>query len=355
MADDRSLFRFSPMDSIAPQVLVPETPRLQRLIDDPQIPVMALPGGQGAVSLLRTTAPTVASDQDQFVVFQLSRALDGPRVLDPTQVECAIEGSDEEPDAKMAISLEAFHVAKNEPIGKSTRATMRVIVGKDKDSSDQKFDNLFWVVTSGLKLYNDFRNAPANPKELAQDYKQALGGRPAEIPGALATLHFEVVEHEKEPTWWQRVLGFAKSPAGSVLVSSLGFPAITTTAIGFLDEALNRLYDAQPKVLFRGVPMTLALSTRARKNYVSDNPYVKIGALAPGFCIMARRRDYKAIAESNAIFNRTYGSLIPADVTDADYHSGTFTDPFENITYAVLRIGMRQTQLDAGLWYGVMA
>lgn len=355
MSEERPLFRFAPESAIVPTYLPAGTPNLSRLIDDPGLPVMSLPGGGGAVSLL--SAPTTASitDQNQFVVFQLSRQPDGPRILDLTQVDCAIDGSNDEPDVKMAISLEAFHTAQNEAVSKKSRATLRVIVGKDKDSTDQQFDTLFWVVTAGLKLYNESQQTPVNPKDLAQDFKQALGSKPIEIPGALATLHFEVVQHEKEPQWWQRIFTFLKSPASSGLISLLGFPAVTTSAISFLDEALNRLYDAQPRVLFSGMPLTLALTKRARESYVDGNPNVKIGALAPGFCVMTRRCDYQAIASSNACFNRMYGKLIPADITDAQFHSGDYQDPFANITYAVLRVGMRSTQLDPKLWYGAIS
>jgi hypothetical protein len=45
--------------------------------------------------------------------------------------------------------------------------------------------------------------------------------------------------------------------------------------------------------------MRLALSKYARDNFTGGSERVKIGCLRPGFCIMARGRDFKTIAEAN--------------------------------------------------------
>jgi hypothetical protein len=211
-------------------------------------------------------------------------------------VEPSIEGSSEEPDVLATMQLLSFNLGSSEEISPDTRATMRINFGKDENSRDKYFDTAFWSIAAGLKLYDEARGKQTESKDLQVDFRKAFGNRPVEIPGGLSKLSFEVVQHT-EPAWWQKIFRFAGSGAAKNLISVLGFPAITYQAIGVLDELLNKLVDSQPKVLFKSLPMRLALSKQARQDFTAGNPRIRMGCLTAGFCILARVRDYDTIAE----------------------------------------------------------
>ncbi len=311
------------------------------------------PSGPFSAIPTLTEAAGVAEVQDlkdQFVLFQLNDRPDGPAVLEPSAVEPRISGSLDDPDMLVGMEMLSFHVGENEDIEKNTRATLRITFGKDENSTDKIFDTVFWSVAAGLQLYDQARSGRAMPKDLKGDFSRAFGRRPIEIPGSLGKLSFEVVKH-REPRWWQRIFSFAESATGKALVSALGFPAITYPAIQLLDELLNRLQDARPEILFQSMPLRLALSTWARDNF-GPGGRVRVGCLNPGFCILARGRDYQAILDSDATYNATYSKLVPSSAGDLDLLTGRYDDPFRDMTYAVFRIGMRSTKLDPTFQFG---
>lgn len=282
---------------------------------------------------------------DQFLVFQLNNELESPTILECSKVEPKITGSADEPDVLVALEMLSFHIGSNEGIQEDTRATMRINFGKDQSSTDKHLDTLFWSIAAGLQLYDSYKNKRSESKDLRGDFPKAFGNRPIEIPGGLGELSFQVIKH-KEPSWWRKMLGFAQSETSRQLVSVLGFPAITTHAIGVIDELLGRLEDSEPEVLFRSMPMRLALSQWARDEFSGGNPRVRIGSLRQGFCVLTRGRDYDAIAQSNALYYPTYGRLVPAEVSESTLMSGTDADPLKHLTYAVLRVAMKSTKLD---------
>lgn len=296
--------------------------------------------------------PTVLSDSgakaslsDQFVVFQFNPDLQGPTILEASRVEPKIVGSPAEPDVRMAVEMLSFNLGAKEVVEEGTRATMRLNIGKDPSSTDKRFDAAFWSIAAGLQLYDGYKHARAESKELNGDFQKAFGNRPIDIPGGLGQLSFQVVQH-KEPPWWRKLLGFAQGDTAKNLVSVLGFPAITTQAIGLIDELLGRLEDSEPKVLFGSPPMRLALSQWARDQFGGGNPRIRIGCMRQGFCILARGCDYATIANAKATYYTQYGKLVPLDVTESDLLTGNYEDPFRNITYAVFRIGMSGAKLD---------
>lgn len=282
---------------------------------------------------------------EQFVVFQLNEKTGGPTILEASQVEPKIEGSVQEPDVLSVLEMLSFHVGRNEGIEPGTCASLRVNLGKDESSTNKGIDTVFWALAAGLRLYDEGNGKRSETKDLRADFHKAFGNRPVEIPGGLGLLSFEVVKHV-EPPWWRKVLGFGTSNTAQRLVSVLGFPAVTTQAIGLIDELFERLSDSKPKVLFRSMPMRLALSKWARDQFTGGNQRIRMGVLNPGFCVLARGRDYSAIANKNAIYYPQYTKLAPGDVDPADVPSGRYDDPFQHITYAIFRFGMRATKID---------
>ena len=189
---------------------------------------------------------------DQFIVYQISKQVEGPALLDPTAVQPGLAGSSDQPDVLARLNLASFHIGQGEDIAPDTRATMRITFGADPSSSSRMLDTAFWAVAAGLKLYQN--GAVAQDKQLATDLNRAFANRPVEIAGGLGLLSFEVVRHE-EPKWWQRLFSFAQGPGGQALTSVLGFPAITQPALAMVDELLGRLAEDTHEVLFQSAPM----------------------------------------------------------------------------------------------------
>jgi hypothetical protein len=326
-------------------IVEPESPGLE--ISMPSFLSSRLPATAAGPGLLGSPVEL----RDQFVIFQFSDQADGPAVFEASKVEPKMAGNDDAPDMLVAMEMLAFNVGDADSIDPQTRATLRMTMGKDESSTDRAFDTVFWTVAAGLRLYDDAKKKAAEAKDLKGDFRASFGRRPIEIPGGLAKLSFEVVQHP-EPHWWQRTFSFATSDTGKALVSALGFPAVTYQAIGFLDELLNRIEDSHPKPLFQSIPMQLALSKFARDNFRSQGARVRVGCLSPGFCVLARARDYAAILAADPVYNATYGRLVPSKVSDVQLLGGDFDDPFKTMTYAVLRLGMKATKLDPTFNYG---
>ena len=301
-----------------------------------------------AMGLESTAADDLAN---QFIVFQLNNSETGGTVLETSNVVPTLDGGTEAPDVQMSIEMIAFHVGQDEGIPENTRATMRLVIGKDENSRDKYFDTAFWTIAAGLQLYDQATGKAAESKDLKADFTKAFGKRPIEIPGGLARMTFEVVKH-KEPQWWQRVFGFLQSGTGKALTSVIGFPAIGVTAIGLVDELLNKLNDDITGVLFKSRPLTLALSKMAKDDFSGGNPRVKVGCLNPGFCVIARGRDYGVLANADAYFYTSYGKLVPSSVSEADLLADNYDDPFKNCTYGIFKIGMRGAKLNPDFNYG---
>ena len=101
----------------------------------------------------------------------------------------------------------------------------------------------------------------------------------------------------------------------------------------------------EKNILFNSRPMTLALTQYARDQYTAGNARIRVGCLSPGFCLIARGRDFKAFNQANAYFYPAYGKLIPADVAPEAFLSPSYQDPFAKMTYAIFRIGVKEESL----------
>jgi hypothetical protein len=254
------------------------------------------------------------------------------------------------PDARARVDLASFSIGTDEGIDKNARATLRMDLGGDSNANTN-LDTLFWSVAAGMNLYNEAKNKKADAIDLKADFNSAFSRRPVEIPGGLANLSFEVVRH-KEPKWYQKVFTFLQSGTGKTLTSAVGFPAITNQAIGFLDELLNRLDDSKPEILFKSRPMTLALTQRARDNFQAGVSSVSVGVLNPGFCLLARGRDYKTIIDNNPVYRSDVGLLKPKEMPVAEFLNAPHNNPFNRMTYAVLKVGSAEARIDPVLDYG---
>jgi hypothetical protein len=311
----------------------------------------AAPRARGASEPARETAfvrddgVALAKDEldDQFIVYQLSKELQGPAILDSTAVTPSLEGTDAQPDVLAKLNLISFHVGAGDEVDRDTRATMRITLGKDPSSASRILDTAFWAVAAGMKLFADEK--PAQDKQLAADINRAFANRPIEIAGGLGLLSFEVVKHE-EPKWWQKLFGFLRSGTGEALTSVLGFPGVTQPALALVDELLGRLDEEKHEVLFQSAPMRLALTQRAHEEFTGGNPRVKLGCLDQGHCVLARGRDRNALVAADPVFLPTHGILVPATADPGDTAALTTKNPLHELTYAVFRVQTKSTLLD---------
>ena len=90
----------------------------------------------------------------------------------------------------------------------------------------------------------------------------------------------------------------------------------------------------------------------AKDDFSGGNPRVKVGSLSPGFCVIARGRDYGLLSNADAYFYTAYGKLVPSSVTEEQLLNDDYDDPFENCTYGIFKIGMRGTKLNPDFNYG---
>lgn len=334
------LFDFQPQTTINPA-------ELYEKLNTPNNEEFEIFGERGG------TRPTEISTElaNQFIVFQLSHELEGSTISESSQIEPVLKTTPDQSDVLVQLEMLSFHIGQNEEVARNSNATMRLVLGKDSNSNNKYFDTAFWTISAGLKLYDDIKKRPTEARDFKTDLSTAFGKRPIEIPGGLATMTFDVVKH-KEPKWWQKIFNFLQSDTGKSLTSVVGFPAVTSTAINMLDQLFNRLDNKDSEVLFSSRPLTLALTDLAKLDYTAGNPRIKLGTLNPGFCVLARGKDYHTIAEANAYFYPSYGKLVPDSVAPGDIVSGNYEDPFKDVTYAVFKIGMKTTKLDPAFYYG---
>jgi hypothetical protein len=327
---------------------------------------LSLPQSRGLISFLGEGGATLNRDelQNQFILFQLSNDLGQPSLLESSQIEPVFEGSADEPDVLMKVTLESFHVAKSEEIDEKTSATIRITINSDPMTAlDRNLDVLFWTVAAGIDLYNAVKNngnsAQGNVIALsnyAEDFQRPFNQRPIEILGGLANFHFEVIKHKAEP-WWKRVFNFLETRTGEEVVrlvgEVIGLPGVTGTALRLIEELFERLSDANSEVIFQGRPMRLALTQFARDQYTAGNPRVRMGALNPGFAVLARGRDFPLFAERSFVYLPAYGKLLPSEVADnpSALMSGQYEDPLADVSYGVLRVGMSEASVDPVFLY----
>jgi hypothetical protein len=197
-----AIFTSPSIPSITPMFVEPDSGGFHTAVHDADLATANLPGSDGgAASFTSDDAVSLKATelQDQFFVFQLSTQAEGPTLLESTQVEPAIEGGEDNPDVLANVEMVSFHLGTNERIDDKTKATLRINIGKDENSTDKKFETVFWSIAAGLNLYDQVKKGPSSSKDMKSDFQQALGRRPIEIAGGLGKVTFEVVKHKEPP------------------------------------------------------------------------------------------------------------------------------------------------------------
>lgn len=334
----------------------------ETLVTNDQGESSAQKGGEVEVGRWRRSARRAAIRDDgtrlsesdlasQFLLFQFGMDEDGPGIIPISKADPSHDGSEEQKDALATLELVAFRVAESEGIDAKTKATIRIDFGKDEQSRSP-LDTLFWSIAAGLDLYNNAKNEVSKPKDLNANFSDAFSRRPIDIPGALGRLRFEVIKHQ-EPKWWQKVFSFLQSGTGSSLTAALGFPAISTQALSFINEMVNELIGDDSETLFESRAHTLALTKKAQSDYTGGFPGASVAVLNPGWFLLARGRDYETLSDNDPKFDGTYGLLRPGAVSEEDFISGRFDDPFKDLTYGVIRVRTKPATLDPVLDFDI--
>ena len=293
----------------------------------------------------------VADSKDLFYCFQLNAKPDGATIIESSKVAPVLSGEDGKSDVYVKAEMLAFHVGDNEDIDRDAKATLRLNIGKDDNSTDTRFDKVLWAIAAGMDLYDDARNGRSGAKQLGGSFNAALGKRPIEIPAGLAELSFEVVKH-KEPKWWQKIFKFLGSGTGKSVISLLGFPALAVNALGIIDDALGRLEGNDPEVLFKGARVPLALTKRAKDDFVAGYGRVAIGVRTQACAFLRGDGTFQKSRMQKPASMRHTGCWCLIQSRQRRFPARAYDDPFKNVTYAVLRIGMQPARFDPAFNYG---
>ncbi len=285
-------------------------------------------------------------DPNQFTLFQLSSDAGKPPVLDLHAATPTLKGSDDNPDVRVSVDLLSFRMAPSEGLDDKMQATLRLDMGKDRSSSSQ-LDPLFWSIAAGLDLAAQAVTAPQESKSMSSDLSRAFRRQPIEIPGGLAELRVEVVAHE-EPPWWRRIFSFADNASARKLVAAVGFPGIALDAVQLLDTMLGKVAETKAKPIFQSRPLTVALSERAALDYTAGLSSVSAAVLNDGIFLMLRHKDVSVLTEEPPLFLGGYGRLVPKKHWNPASQQLPVQDPYEHLSYAVLRVKTRAVRLDTG-------
>jgi hypothetical protein len=145
------------------------------------------------------------------------------------------------------------------------------------------------------------------------------------------------------------LFAFADNAAVRKLVSAVGFPGIALDAVKVLDEALGRFEEARAKPIMQSRPLTVALSERAAKEFTGGLSTVKAAILNTGLFVMLRYGDADIVRNNPPVFLGGIGRLVPRDAWDGQRYKPPAKDPFEELSYTVLRIKSRASGQPAPL------
>lgn len=281
-----------------------------------------------------------SSGETQFILLQLSGG--DQRVLNTTNVVPTLPGTSEKPDVNMLLDFEGFKIGSNEDIDRKTKATLQLQVGQEQKISG--LEKLFYCINGGLDLFNEIKNKKSEAKDFKKSTGEALGNKPISLPGGTGEISLKVVKHD-EPKWWQKVFSFAKSDKGKELMSLIGFPGVTETAVNCISGMLDNLFDNDTEILFQSMPVKLAFTQAAKVEATGDLSTNFVSCLNPGFWVMARKADYDMIIASKPVYYGGYGILAPDGMNEIEAIKDEGNNPFSKITYAIIRARMKEVDL----------
>jgi hypothetical protein len=278
---------------------------------------------------------------NQFIPMQIPET--GPGVVWLNEIEPVMEGSSESPDMLLTLEMLGFNIGEGEEIKRANRAIMQLTIGQENAMAG-RLEPLYWVLSAGLELYSATKNKKAGFKDLAVEVDKAFNKEYIEIPGGAANLKFTVLK-EQEPKWWEEVFRFIKSDVGTAMTAAFGLPGIPQIAVQTVETLLNKFKNRREDILFSSKEnLQLAVSAHGKQELSKGHARIEVGCLNPGLFALIRGRDYLLFRDTPGKFDLTNGEYIPEDYTLEDRVTGK-KNPFANCTYAIFRVGMKETDL----------
>lgn len=283
-------------------------------------------------------------DPNQFILFQLS---DDPqkRILNTSEVEPLLKGSDTMPDVNLQVDFDAFKFSDSEGIDPDTKATLQLVIGQGESLSG--YDKFFYCINGGLELYDKIKGKKSSANDFKKSTGDALGKKAISMPRGLGQISLKVVKHQ-EPAWWQRVFSFASTSQGKELLSLVGFGGITEAAVNTIGGMMENLFSKEPEILFESAPIKLAFSGLGKTDLNGGLLTNHVSSLNAGYWVMARMSDYQKILSLKPIYYNGPGLLAEdqMDLITAMSHENTFN----SLTYAIMRVKMKEVDLKQNLF-----
>jgi hypothetical protein len=91
-------------------------------------------------------------------------------MLESTRVNPSVEGGEDNPDVPAHVEMVSFHLGAGESVDQNTKATLRMNISKDENSTDKRFDAVFWSIAAGLDLYDQAKKGPSSSKDMKNDF-----------------------------------------------------------------------------------------------------------------------------------------------------------------------------------------
>ena len=296
----------------------------------------SLPDGTARIATLSSAGTTLP---DQFTLFQMTDDPAAP-IADLHDRPAVLKGSDQAPDAQVRIDLVSFKVAEG-VIDQDMQATLRLDMG-EAQSSSLDHDPLFWSIAAGLDLAARAVTG-GDTEQKSAEFGSAFRRRPIEIAGGAARLRVQLVAH-KPPPWWRRIFAFADNAAVKQLVSAVGFPGIALDAVKLLDETLSRFEDAAARPILQSQFLNVVLTDRAAQDFSGGLATVKPAVLNTGIYLLLRDADARLVRKTPPIYLGGQGELVPASWWKDGHLIRQADDPYEAMSYVVLRVKTREAQ-----------
>lgn len=246
----------------------------------------------------------------------------------------------------MMLDFEGFNVGSEEDIDEDTKATLQLQVGQVQALGS--IEKLFYCINGGLDLFNEVTGKKSESKDFKKSTNEALGNRMISLPAGTGEITLKVVKHE-DPNWWDKVFSFLQSDTANELISLVGFPGITKSAVSCISGMLDTLFDDEPEVLFQSMPIKLAFTKAAREELSSGLASARVSCLNKGIWLMARKADYESIIDLKPNYFSGFGIIAPDGMNDIDALREN-VNPFSKMTYAIIKSKLKEVDLEKGMF-----
>lgn len=350
-------FRPSPEDSGA---AIAESASSKQPIPRAAAPVVR--AGRGGGTAIQSALPKVVDPRQPSSVSATEKEVFYPLYMEPKtgqlmvpfsdSIQPGLGGSPENPDAKIKLQLEAFHLPENRG---DRRATVRISVSQD-GAFVRGNDTLSWIVTSGLDLYKQAKGGESRrqPGDIKADLDKAFMGKAVSLPGGGGFIEISIYAHEKASPLeqiWNSIVSLFQSPAGIALGATVGFPALTLPAVQFFDGLIERVKQDTDVPIMRTKQLRCAFTARALDDMLLGSSNV-FPVINQGFYVLAPAGHLDTIRDLQPKYLGGVGLLKPTKGDQSNLSNEQYLDaygrgqyPFMNVPYAVISVRVQEANL----------